>query len=161
MALPAGFEQFTWYGRGPHENYIDRNVGAAVGLYRSTVDEQYVPYILPQENGNKTDVRWLTLTREDGFGLLAAGQPPLEVSVSHYTAHELYQALHTSDLIRRDEIMLNLDYKQGGLGGASCGPGTLPQYLIQPGRFNFSLRLRPITAQDQPARLSRTKVQFL
>jgi hypothetical protein len=159
MALPGGFEQFAWYGRGPHENYIDRNVGAAVGLYRSTVDEQYVPYIMPQENGNKTEVRWLTLSRENGLGLLAVGQPPLEVTVSHYTAHDLYRALHTPDLARRDETILNLDYKQCGLGGASCGPGTLPQYLVQPGRYNFSLRLRPITAQDQPARLSRTQLQ--
>lgn len=159
MALPGGFEQFAWYGCGPHENYIDRNVGAAVGLYQSTVDEQYVPYIMPQENGNKTEVRWLTLTREDGLGLLAVGQPPLEVSVSHYTAHDLYRALHTPDLIRRDETILNLDYKQCGLGGASCGPGTLPPYLIQPGRFSFSLRLRPITPQDHPALLSRYQLQ--
>ena len=64
MQLPAGFEQFTWYGRGPHENYTDRNVGARYGRFQSTVTEQYVPYILPQENGNKTGVRWLTLSNE-------------------------------------------------------------------------------------------------
>jgi beta-galactosidase/beta-glucuronidase len=158
MLLPGDFEQFTWYGRGPHENYIDRNVGAAVGLYRGTVDEQYVPYIMPQENGNKTDVRWLTLTQKNGLGLLAVGQPNLEVSVSHYTADDLYRARHTHELSRRDEIILNLDYKQCGLGGASCGPGTLPQYLVQPGSFSFTVRLRPITTQDNPAHLSRLQV---
>lgn len=143
MQLPGGFENFTWYGRGPHENYIDRNTGAAVGLYHSTVNEQYVPYVMPQENGNKTEVRWLSLTNEAGEGLLAAGSLPLEASVSHYTAHDLYQAHHTNELIRRDEVILNLDYRQCGLGGASCGPGVLPPYLLPPGRYQFTVRLQP------------------
>jgi beta-galactosidase/beta-glucuronidase len=160
MSLPAGFEQFTWYGRGPHENYSDRNVGAAVGLYHGSVDEQHEPYIMPQENGNKTEVRWLTLTHETGMGLLAVGRPALEASVSHHTADDLYRALHTIDLVRRPEVILNLDYKQCGLGGASCGPGTLSQYLVQPGTFNFSVRLRPfMIGQVSPARLSREVLQ--
>jgi beta-galactosidase/beta-glucuronidase len=162
LALPGGFERFAWYGRGPHENYIDRNVGAAIGLYESSVDEQYVPYILPQENGNKTDVRWLTLSNDRGISLLAVGQPPLEVSVSHYTAADLYRAFHTNELTRRDEVILNLDYKQCGLGGASCGPGTLPQYLVQPGAFNFSVRLRPFSlGEADPARLSREQPEII
>ncbi len=163
MSLPAGFEHFEWYGRGPHENYIDRNFGAAVGRYRGTVHGQYVPYIMPQENGNKTDVRWLTLTNDAGIGLLAVSSPPtayMEASVSHYTAHDLYRAFHTNELIRRDEVMLNLDYRQCGLGGASCGPGTLAQYLIQPGTFTFNVRLRPFMAEEiDPARLSRQRLE--
>jgi hypothetical protein len=156
MQLPGGFERFVWYGRGPHENYIDRKTGAAIGLYESTVDDQYVPYIMPQENGNKTDVRWLTLANEAGIGLLAAGNPPLEASVSHFTTDDLYGAFHTNELTRRDEVILNLDYRQCGLGGASCGPGTLPQYLIQPGTFEFTVRLRPFFAgAEEPAALSR------
>jgi beta-galactosidase len=163
MSLPAGFEHFEWYGRGPHENYIDRNFGAAVGRYTGTVHNQYVPYITPQENGNKTDVRWLTLTNDAGIGLLAVSSPPtayMEASVSHYTAHDLYRAFHTNELIRRDEIMLNLDYRQCGLGGASCGPGTLAQYLIQPGTFTFNVRLRPFMAGEiDPARLGRQRLE--
>jgi hypothetical protein len=156
MILPGEFRTFTWFGRGPHENYVDRNTGAAVGLYSSSVDDQYVPYILPQENGNKTAVRWLTLTTDAGIGLLAVGMPLMEASVSHYSAHDLYQALHTNELVRRDKVILNLDYKQCGLGGASCGPGTLPQYLIEPGLFSFSFRLRPFTTKDSaPDHLSR------
>jgi hypothetical protein len=156
MQLPAGFERFTWYGRGPHENYLDRNTGAAVGLYSSSVAEQHVPYIMPQENGNKTEVRWLTLTNQAGLGLLAAGTLPLEASVSHYPAADLYQARHTNELVRREEVTLNLDYRQCGLGGASCGPGTLPQYLVQPGTYQFSLRLRPfVMEEEKPAKLSR------
>jgi beta-galactosidase len=155
MSLPGDFETFAWFGRGPHENYIDRNAGAAVGLYSSSVDEQYVPYILPQENGNKTDVRWLTLTNEAGIGLLAVGMPLMEASVSHYTAEDLSQAFHTNELIRQKEVTLNLDHKQCGLGGASCGPGTLPQYLIEPGHFSFSFRLRPLAKAGAPDHLSR------
>jgi hypothetical protein len=156
MRLPAGFEQFTWYGRGPHENYIDRNAGAPVGLYRSSVADQYVPYIMPQENGNKTDVRWLTLTNEAGAGLLVVGKPYLEASISHFTAADLYRAYHTYELIRQAETILNLDYKQCGLGGASCGPGPLSQYLVQPGQFAFTVRLRPsVAGKESPAELVR------
>jgi beta-galactosidase/beta-glucuronidase len=156
LTMPPSFEQFCWYGRGPHESYIDRNSGAAIGRYCGTVDEQYVPYPMPQENGNKTDVRWLTLTNRDGFGLLVVGQPPLEAGVSHFTAPDLYQAFHTNELTRRPEIILNLDLKQGGLGGASCGPGPLPQYLVWPGTFRFQVRLRSIQLGSvDPAELSR------
>ena len=159
MTLPGGFERFTWYGHGPQENYVDRKTGADIGLYHSTVDEQYVPYILPQENGNKTDVRWATLSNETGAGLLAVGTPPLEVSVGHYTADDLYRALHTCDLVRRDEVTFNLDLMQCGLGGASCGPGTLPQYLLMPGTYTFAVRLRPfVEGAEDPARLAREQL---
>jgi beta-galactosidase/evolved beta-galactosidase subunit alpha len=113
---------------------------------------------MPQENGNKTEVRWLTLTNQAGLGLLAAGATPLEASVSHYTAADLYEALHTNELTRRDEVILNLDYRQCGLGGASCGPGTLPQYLIQPGTYQFTVRLRPFVAgAENPLTISRQR----
>jgi hypothetical protein len=159
MTLPAGFEHFSWFGRGPHENYVDRKVGAAVGLYGGTVDEQYVPYIMPQENGNKTDVRWAALTNEAGIGLLAVGTPSLEVSVSHYTADALYEATHTCDLVRCDDVVMNLDLRQCGLGGASCGPGTLPQYLVEPGTYAFRVRLRPFAdGEGDVGRLARERV---
>lgn len=159
MTLPAGFKRFTWYGRGPHENYIDRNVGAPVSTYESTVDEQYVPYIMPQENGNKTEVRWSALVNDADIGLLAVCDPPLEVSVSHYTAQDLYEATHTNELTRRDEVIWNLDVRQCGLGGASCGPGTLPQYLVLPGMYRFSVRLRAFaSAGDGLARMARVRL---
>lgn len=159
MVLPAGFERYAWYGRGPHENYIDRNYGAAVGLYQGTVDEQYVPYVMPQENGSKTDVRWAALVNDAGLGLLAVCEPALEASVSHYTAHDLYAAAHTHELVRRDEVILNLDAVQCGLGGASCGPGTLPQYLVLPGTYRFAVRLRPFhESKVELNRIARERV---
>ncbi len=147
LAMPAGFEQFTWLGRGPEESYIDRKAGVAVGLYSGTVDEQYVPYIMPQENGNKTEVRWAALTNAAGFGLLAAATPLMETGVSHFTAADLYAAYHTNELTRLPETYWTLDLVQCGLGGNSCGPMTLPQYLIEPGAFQFALRLRPVAPE--------------
>lgn len=144
LSMPAGFEQFTWFGRGPEESYVDRKAGVAVGLYSGQVDEQYVPYIMPQENGNKTDVRWAALMNENGAGLMAIGTPLLEVGVSHFTAEDLYKAFHTNELKRRDEVYWTLDYRQCGLGGNSCGPMTLPQYLVLPEKYKFSVLLRPI-----------------
>jgi beta-galactosidase/beta-glucuronidase len=159
MQLPGGYETFTWYGRGPHETYCDRKEGAQVGVYSGTVDEQYVPYIVPQENGNKTDVRWVALTDRHGVGLLAVGMPLLEVSAHHFTPEDLTGARHTHDLKWRDYITLNLDYKQSGLGGASCGPGTLPQYLIEPRPIQYRLRLRPFSAKvASPTELTKQRI---
>ena len=153
MVLPGDFNALTWYGRGPHESYIDRQEGARVGVYSGTVDEQYEPYIMPQENGNKTDVRWVALADERGVGLLAVGQPLLNASAHHFSTADLTEARHTYELTRRDEITLNLDDRQAGLGSASCGPGTRAEYLLQPEETRFSVRLRPFgirdTASDQ------------
>ena len=148
LVVPGGIERFTWYGRGPHENYVDRNCGARVGVHQTTVDDQYVPYILPQEHGNHTDVRWAALTDEAGVGLLAVGMPLLEVSARHHTDDALARARHTCELTRSEDITWNLDHRHGGLGNGSCGPGVLPPYLIRPGEFRFRLRLRPIRPED-------------
>jgi len=143
MSVPGAFERFAWLGRGPHENYRDRNRGAAFGLYHSTVTEQYVPYIMPQEHGNKTDVRWAALTDEKGAGLLVSAAEPIEVSALHFTADDLTKAQHTCDLEARGDVTLNLDCINSGLGNGSCGPATLPQYVVNPGRFRFEVLFKP------------------
>ncbi|HYW78684.1 MAG TPA: glycoside hydrolase family 2 TIM barrel-domain containing protein, partial [Thermoguttaceae bacterium] len=104
MTLPGGFEQMTFYGRGPVENYWDRHDCAPVGVYHSTVDEQFVDYSEPQENGNKTDVRWVALTNDQGIGLLAVGMPLLSVTALHYTHADLEGAAHTYEMTRRETI---------------------------------------------------------
>jgi beta-galactosidase len=144
LEVAPGLEHLAWYGRGPHENYTDRNTGAAVAHYQSTVTDQYVPYILPQENGNKTDVRWLALRDGAGHGLFAAGCPVMEASALHYGPEDLFAAFHTHELEPRPETILCLDLRQCGLGGASCGPGTLDRYLVKPGEFRFDYRLSPV-----------------
>ena len=148
MMLPPEFEQLTWFGRGPFENYRDRSSGALFGRYHSTVSGQYEPYILPQEHGNRTGVRWVALANEAGVGLLAVGRPEMEISAGHFTAQDLYAAAHTYELTPRAETILNLDLLQMGLGSASCGPATLPAYLIPPGAYSFSVRLLPFAGND-------------
>jgi beta-galactosidase len=143
LHLPGGFECLTWYGRGPHETYVDRKEGAQVGVYRGLVDEQFVPYVVPEENGNKTDIRWVTLTNTEGVGLRASSDRLLEVSALHYTPEDLTATRHPHELARREEIILHLDYGQSGLGSASCGPGRLEKYCIQPVDTRFCVRLMP------------------
>jgi len=159
LTLPGGFENIAWFGRGPHENYWDRKEGAQIGVYSGTVDEQYVPYIKPQENGNKTDVRWVSLTNNLGIGLLAVGMPLMEFSAHHYTIEDFEKAKHTHELKRREDITLNLDYRQSGLGGGSCGPDTLPQYLVKPEHVRFSVRLKPISPSESAMDLSKQTIE--
>jgi len=141
MMLRPGLEKLEWYGRGPWDNYSDRKASAMIGRYVSTVSDQYVPYIMPQEHGNKTDVRWFTLTDENGRGVQFIGQPAMEFSASHFTADDLYRATHTYELTPRAEVVVNVDYAQRGLGTASCGPDTLEQYQLRAREYRFAYRV--------------------
>lgn len=143
LLLPGRLENVRYFGRGPWENYCDRNSGAMVGRYETTVDGMMEKYVLPQEYGNRTDTRWVSLTDSQGCGLRVIGSPTFEFSASHYTADDLYRATHLHKLVRREEIILNIDHRQRGLGGASCGPDTLEKYRIDPGRFTFAFVLLP------------------
>jgi len=143
MTLGGNFENFQWYGRGPHENYCDRKEGAPVGLFRSTVTEQYVPYVRPQETGNKTDVRWASLTDDSGNGMLVVAENMFEVTALHYTTNDLDHADHIHELKLREKIILSVDYKQCGLGNASCGPPVMDKYALHPETVDFSFSLRP------------------
>ncbi len=157
MSLLGEFNNISWYGRGPHENYWDRNTSAAVGVYEGTVEQQYVPYIFPQENGNKTDVRWVSLVNKEGVGLLAIGMPVLSISAHHFTTEDLEEATHTYELKQRDDITLNLDYKQMGVGGDdSWGARPHPEYTLPAKSYSYKLRLRPFSRKDvSPMELSK------
>jgi beta-galactosidase/beta-glucuronidase len=162
MVLPGEYDRFSWYGRGPHESYSDRKLGAMIGVYGGSVEDQYVPYIVPQENGNKTDVRWASLADADGAGLLIVGMPLLNVSAHHFTAQDFTEARHTYELKRRDDITLNLDYAQSGLGNGSCGPGVLPKYLLEASEYGYRLRLRPLSkGTASPVALSKQRFEGL
>ncbi|MEP7285664.1 MAG: glycoside hydrolase family 2 TIM barrel-domain containing protein [Chloroflexota bacterium] len=144
LVLAPDLEQLDWFGRGPWENYADRKASANVGHYQSTVTEEYVPYVMPQEHGHKTDVRWLSLTGATGHGLKVNGQPLIEFSASHFEANDLFSAKHTCDLQPRSEVILNLDLAQRGLGTASCGPDTLEPYCLLESTYEFTYRLQLI-----------------
>ena len=156
LALPKAFDRAAWYGRGPGESYEDSKEANRVGLYASTVDGLYTPYVYPQENGNRTDVRWVSFTNLRGFGLMAQGDPVMNFSAHWYTSEDLDRAKHTYELKKRGFITLNLDHRQNALGSASCGPGPLEKYWLKPDEFRFRIRLKPFS-QDRisPMALSR------
>jgi beta-galactosidase len=146
MAIPGQFSTMSWLGRGPNESYWDRKTGSAVGLYSGPVEEQFHPYVRPQETGNKTDVRWLALTNKEGVGLLAVGMPLLSASAWPFTMDDLEKAEHINELPRRKTITVNLDYKQMGVGGDdSWGARTHPEYTLPPGAYSYRYRLTPYT----------------
>ncbi|MGD0110315.1 MAG: glycoside hydrolase family 2 TIM barrel-domain containing protein [Armatimonadota bacterium] len=158
--MPEVFDRFTWYGRGPQESYIDRKESARVGLYSGSVQDQYVPYIMPQDNGNKSDARWAVITDIRGVGLLAVGMPTVNVSAHHYAPEDFARAAHTYELVRRDETIVHLDHAHHGLGSNSCGPGPLEKYLLRPEKASFSVRLRPLSAElASPMRLAQQELE--
>ncbi|HWQ14036.1 MAG TPA: glycoside hydrolase family 2 TIM barrel-domain containing protein [Roseiflexaceae bacterium] len=144
LVLAPGLEHLAWYGRGPWDNYSDRKASAMVGRWESTVSDQYVPYIMPQEHGHKTDVRHLTLQDAQGRGLRVSGAPTFAFSALHMSDDDLYRATHTTDLVQRAEVYLNIDAAQRGLGTLSCGPDTLERYRLLEREYHFSFRLRPV-----------------
>jgi beta-galactosidase len=143
MTLPGDYEDLTWYGRGPHENYVDRRDSADIGLYSSTVSRQYEPYARPQETGNKEDVRWAALLDKTGRGVLAVAEGTFSFSALHYTARDLNNASHLNELTPRKDVILCIDYGQTGIGNASCGPATLDKYCLKPKSYRWAFSLRP------------------
>ncbi len=126
LALPATLERVEWFGRGPGEAYADTRRAARIGRFAATVDELQTPYVMPQENGSRADVRWATITDGRGAGLRVEGHPCFDLTARRWTSEDLDAARHTPDLVARDRIWLNLDHAQQGIGTASCGPGVLP-----------------------------------
>lgn len=158
MALPPGFEQITWLGRGPQATYCDRE-DARVGLFSGTVSQQFwAAYTEPGESGNKTGVRWAALKNEQGVGLLAAGLPLLSLNALHYTTDDLQSAKHSSELPRRAQTVLNLDLRQQGAGGDdSWGAWPHDQFMIPGSPASYRFRLRPFTSSEDVAKLARQR----
>ncbi len=124
FVLAGGSEAVEYYGKGPYENTVDMCHHVSVGHYKTTVDAEYVPYIRPQDFGNKSDVKWVCVTDALGRGLLVRAKDTqhFEFAVSHYSTENLIDADHTWDLEKQDETYLRIDYKVSGTGSGSCGP---------------------------------------
>ena len=144
LTLAPGPATLTWFGRGPHETYPDRRRGGAVGRWQTTIDAQHVPYVRPQENGGHADTRWLELRDPAGGGWRIELDRPRQVSVSRFRAEDLAAARHAEELRPRAETIVHLDAVQRGLGTASCGPDTLPRYLVAIGSHRWSWLIRPL-----------------
>jgi beta-galactosidase/evolved beta-galactosidase subunit alpha len=160
MSVPHDLRQVDWYGRGPGESYPDSKQAGRIGRYCATVEALHTPYVFPQENGNRTDVRWVSLMDRRGQGLLAAGMPLVNFSAHPYRDEDLDAADHTVELETRPEITLNLDYRQRPLGTQSCGPGPLTKYELHAHEFDFAVRLRPCSTDEASARsLARQRLE--
>jgi beta-galactosidase len=161
--VPAEFDQVTWFGKGPFENYDDRNTAAFVGRYESKAADLFFPYVRPQESGTRTDIRWMTLTNEDGKGLLIAGMPQFSASALPYNIDQLDYAesrfRHPCDLIPNDYIDVNVDLRQMGVGGDdSWGAKPMSRYLLPAGPYTFTFLVRTVNDVDDPMQLSKRQV---
>ena len=147
LVLARGYENWAWYGRGPADTYIDRQF-ERIGLYRSTVDKEWFEYSRPQENGNKTGVRWTAFTNAQGAGLLAVGAPELSVSARKFTKEDMERAAYSFQMQPQGPVYVNLDWKQMGVGGIdswSANALPMPQYRIDSGSpMSFRYRLAPV-----------------
>jgi len=163
MEVPAVLGNMAWFGRGPHETYWDRKTGAAVGRYRGKVEDLIHDYVRPQENGNRTDVRWVTFTDAGGTGLLAVGEPHLSVAAWPYTMADLEAATHIHLLPRRDTITVNLDHRQMGVGGDDgWGARPHPEYTLESRPYDYRFRLRAYAPQmGSPDELARQQLPEL
>lgn len=145
--INESLSNIKWYGRGPHENYFDRKTSAAFGIFNSTVTDWITPYVRPQENANRCDVRWITFG-EDGSGIqfFANAENPLSVSAWPYSQNMLESNTHDFELEKSGKIVVNIDHKQMGVGGDnSWGQTVMEQYQVKPGNYSYKFTLQPIT----------------
>ncbi|MGW7354693.1 glycoside hydrolase family 2 TIM barrel-domain containing protein [Streptomyces sp. NPDC054784] len=141
LALPGAYDRVRWFGGGPGEAYPDTRAASLVGRWEESVDGLQTPYVRPQENGARADVRWARLTDAAGGGLrVAAGTAYFWLTARRWTSEHLDAAAHTTDLVPDDRVYVNLDHGQHGIGSASCGPGVLQRHklMVSTARFGFT-----------------------
>ncbi|MCP2327980.1 beta-galactosidase [Hamadaea flava] len=139
FGLPGLIDAVTWYGGGPGEAYADVRQAARIGRFESTVDKLQTPYVMPQENGSRIDVRWAELTDFSGLGLRIEGDPVFQLTARRWTSEQLAAAKHAPDLVAGERVWVNVDLAQHGIGSASCGPKTLPAYDLTAGPMSFAV----------------------
>lgn len=148
MHLDKSMEHVRYFGMGPGENYADSKEAAQMGLYANTVDGLFINYVIPQENGNHMGCKWVSMTNDRGMGLLASTEGDFNFSASWYEDKDLDDAKHTCDLVKRDYIVFNVDYKQNALGTNSCGQWQLDKYRAKFEDFKLSFRLTPFNNKE-------------
>lgn len=149
LIMDGSFENLKWYGKGPHESYWDRATGARTGVYTGKVREQLVPYLRPQECGNKTEVRWMALTDQNGIGLMVSGAPTVEINALPYTPAELEENDHVYKLPKSSKVALRINYRQMGVGGDdSWGAKTHPEFTLFANRnYSYTFNIKGIESK--------------
>lgn len=149
LILSEQFNKVTYCGLGPMENYCDRATAASSGIYTAFADQMDQPYDYPQEYGNRTGVEWVSFySDKEKKGITFSANIPLDFSVRPYSDQQLYETKHSFELKKENRLYVNLDYKNSGLGSASCGPERLEQYQVLPLPFRYSIFIKPYTGID-------------
>jgi beta-galactosidase len=148
LVMPKGTEEVEYFGYGPHEAYIDKYYSSRKGKYLTTVDEMFEDYIMPQENGSRCGTSWFIVSNELGMGLKFNSSREFSFNASHYTPEDLTVAKHPHELIKREETIVNMDYKMSGVGSNSCGPELLEKYRFSEKQFEFELKIIPVFKED-------------
>ncbi len=144
--MTAGTEKLSYFGMGPYESYADKRLASKMGVYRADVSEHFEHYICPQENMAHADTKWMYITNLSGHGFAVAGteeNPDFSFNCSHFTAKQLTDTAHDYELVPMKETAVNIDYRQSGIGSASCGPTLKKCYQIDERSIDFSFRLIP------------------
>ena len=148
MGLSSSLKRTTYYGAGPWENYSDRKRSTFVDTFGGPTDKYFHNYAMPQENGNRTDTRSLTLSANNGVGITVSGTPSFQFSIWPYSAKNISEALHPYDLVEQGFYTLNLDHAQAGIGGTVVG--SLPRYELPAGDYRFRFLLQPSKVAPAP-----------
>jgi len=139
LDLASGYRTFEWFGKGLFETYPDRKTGAKTGIWKEAIADIQCPYIMPQDFGNHTDVRWAAVTREDGNGLAVQSDDHMNVSINPYS--NLETTWYPYQLIRKDGPTLNIDKYVSGVGGTSNAPRE--KYRVYPAEYHYSFVIKP------------------
>lgn len=142
LEIPAEYKNLEWYGRGPYETYPDRKTGAKVGIWNSTAEKEFQPYIIPQDYGNHTDTRWIKLSDSEGEGLIIEGNDVFHFSLHQYSTDNLTRAKYPFQLKQYPNLILNLDHKVSGVGGNAIG--LMNQYKVYPEKYKWGFRIKPV-----------------
>ena len=149
--IDGSLKNVEWYGRGPFENYIDRKTGSFIGTYSSTVEGMYEPYVRPQDCASRSDVRWVRFKDAKGRGIQFSFPVPMHVQALNFDWEDLSGARHIAGATRvynfkppRNEICVNIDLRQLGIGGASCGPQPMDKYIFKVAPEKWAMELSPL-----------------
>lgn len=140
MELDNSLKHIKWYGLGPGESYYDSRNAARIGIYKNEAAAMHTPYVFPQENGNRTDTRWLAVYNNNGLGLYISSENNFNFSVHDYSISSLEKAKHQDEIVKGESTFLQLDYKQQPLGSASCGPKAAEELKAADFKFDFSFK---------------------
>ncbi|MFC4034670.1 glycoside hydrolase family 2 TIM barrel-domain containing protein [Streptomyces polygonati] len=151
LGLCPTLDTATWYGGGPGEAYPDTRAASRIGRYTSGVDALQTPYVRPQENGARADVRWAELRRADGSGVRVEGAPAFWLTVRPWSTRALDAARHTHELRREDTLWVHLDHALHGVGSHACGPEVLPAFRLRAAPASFSFTFSTLGAADGQA----------